>query len=144
MKRIVTIVLLLCLLAVSAGCADLYVRGPFVGRIDAAAIKAAEDRPQAADNKFTDEQCTSILSENRLLFTDCSATTTTNFFAYVFGDKQLFATPTYATLIDKTALLSVETEAAATTRPVEWLNKAVVGEATVLIKLKQAKDGQKE
>jgi len=141
--KLVAMLLLVCV-AFMAGCSDLQARGPMAVTIDTNAYAAAEIRPQALVGALTVDQCIVTLAENSAKF-DCYALArTTNWFAYAFGDKTIWCSPTYAVLIDKTAALAYETKTQATTRPAAWCNMAVVKESNVLIKVKQAKDGKKE
>ena len=126
------------------GCSDLQARGPMTVAIDTNAQAAAELKPLALAGTLTVDKCVVTMAENAAAFKSYADAKTTNFFAYAFGDKTIWCSPTYAVLLDKTAELAAETQTQATTRPAAWGNAIVTYESSVLIKVKQAKDGVKE
>jgi len=83
-------------MSTTAGCSGLQARGPMTATIDTNAQLAEEIRPQALVGALTVDQCIVTLAENSAKF-DCYALArTTNWFAYAFGDKTIWCTPTYA------------------------------------------------
>ena len=141
MKRLILIALVGLMLT---GCSDLQARGPMAATIDTNAQAAAELKPLALAGTLTVDKCIVTLAENAEKFDCYAAARTTNWFAYAFGDKTIWCTPTYAVLIDKTAALSNDTKTQATTRPASWCNAVVAVESSVMIKVAQAKAGKKE
>ncbi len=126
------------------GCNDLHARGAMAVVIDNNAQNAAEIKPQAVAGNLTMDKCIATMAENEAAFALYAAAKTLNWFDYAFGDKTIWCNPTYAALLDNTAALANETTTQATTRPAAWCNGIVAVESSVLIKVKQAKDGKKE
>jgi hypothetical protein len=143
MKRLLAVLLLGCM--VVGGCSGLQARGPMTAKINGNADAAIAVILRSAMSPLTDTEAIGYLSENATKFAEYADAKTVNWFAYAFGKKTIFVNGEYATRLDIAKALSAETVSRALADPVPanaWLNVAVQKECTVLIDIRDAKDGK--
>jgi len=138
------LLMLMGCLAMLPGCSDLQARGPMKAMIDAQAQAAGEIKPQAVAGTLSLDTCLVKIGENAVIFNQYDAAKTLNWFEYAFGKKTIWVNPTYSELLGRTAAAADLAVSQATTKPASWCNATVAAECAILIRVKQAKDGEKD
>jgi len=142
MKKAIVMLALMALML--AGCSDLQARGQMKDTIDAQAQTAGELKPQAVAGTLSLDTCIVKIAENAVIFNQYDAAKTLNWFEYAFGNKTIWVNPTYSELLGQTAAAADLAKTQATTRPASWCNATVAAECSLLMRVKQAKDGKKD
>lgn len=135
------VLLLLCLVLVCAGCSGLQAKGVTAKAID------ADVRVMQA--RIASTQPDVDLADNSARFDYYYNTTTVNWFAYAFGNKTIYATPTIYSDLQGIAARAHEfhrRQMESTTRPAAVLPGQVQGwlmiEADWMNEIKNMKDGK--
>ena len=139
-KLLAILLLAVCMTAMPA-CSQFQARGATGIQIDTLACDANDWIHQVDTKAMSNDTALVLLAGNSVIIKDWNLTATLNWFAYAFGDKEIWVDPVYKDLLARSAALFHEAENRATTQPA-FGPYYVRREAVDFQKYKAARDGQ--